>query len=136
MQKKNKLNLAAVISCLVVMFSVGLVYMWSVFQQPVTNHYGWEASAVSMISSAMIMMFVFGIFIGGTLQDKFGPRLVVTIGGILFSAGLFLSSMIPASLPWLMYVTYGVLGGSGVLAYIVCAIIIPDEPTDVIDAGE
>ena len=25
---------------------------------------------------------------------------------------------------------------SGVLAYIICAIIMPDEPTDVIDAGE
>lgn len=25
---------------------------------------------------------------------------------------------------------------SGVLAYIICALIIPDEPTDVIDAGE
>lgn len=118
MQKTNKLNLATVISCLVIMFSVGLVYMWSVFQQPVTNHYGWEASAVSMISSVMIMMFVFGIFIGGTLQDRFGPRLVATLGGILFSGGLFLSSMIPANLPWLMYVTYGILGGSGVgLAY-------------------
>ena len=118
MKNRSKLNLAAVVACLVVMFSVGLVYMWSVFQQPVTNHYGWDASAVSMISSAMIMMFVFGIFIGGTIQDRFGPRLVVTIGGILFSVGLFLSSMIPADLPWLMYVTYGVLGGSGVgLAY-------------------
>lgn len=118
MQTKQKLNLKAVISCLIIMFSVGLVYMWSVFQQPVTNHYGWDPSAVSMISSAMIMMFVFGIFIGGTLQDRFGPRLVATLGGVLFSGGLFLSSMIPASLPWLMYITYGVLGGSGVgLAY-------------------
>ena len=25
---------------------------------------------------------------------------------------------------------------SGVLAYIICAIIMPDDPTDVIDAGE
>lgn len=114
----KRTRLAAIIACLVVMFCIGLVYMWSVFQQPVTDHYGWDASMVSMISSAMIMMFVFGIFIGGTIQDRFGPRLVVTLGGILFSGGLFLSSMIPASAPWLMYVTYGVLGGSGVgLAY-------------------
>lgn len=114
MQKKNKFSLATVIACLVIMFSVGLVYMWSVFQQPVTVYYGWEPSAVSMISSAMIMMFVFGIFVGGILQDRFGPKPVVIVGGVLFSVGLFLSSMIPASLPWLMYVTYGVLGGSGV----------------------
>lgn len=92
--------------------------MWSVFQQPVVDYYGWTSSAVSMISSAMIMMFVFGIFVGGVIQDRIGPQIVVTVGGILFSLGLFLSSYIPAETPWLMYVTYGVLGGSGVgLAY-------------------
>ena len=118
MKKYHKLNLGAVISCLIVMFSIGLVYMWSVFQKPVTDHYGWAPSAVSMISSAMIMAFVFGIFIGGIVQDKIGPRPVVTLGGIFFSCGLFFSSLIPASLPWMMYITYGLLGGSGVgLAY-------------------
>ena len=60
-----KPNLGAIISCLLIMFCIGIVYMWSVFPQPVINHYGWDPSAVSLISSAMIMMFVFGIFIGG-----------------------------------------------------------------------
>ena len=43
---------------------------------------------------------------------------------------------IDATLVRLALVVFCLLGGSGVLAYIVCALIIPDEPTDVIDAGE
>ena len=51
----KRTRLAAIIACLVVMFCIGLVYTWSVFQQPVTDHYGWDASMVSMISSAMLI---------------------------------------------------------------------------------
>lgn len=31
-------------------------------------------------------------------------------------------------------VAFCLLGGSGILAYIVCAIVIPDEPINIIDA--
>lgn len=31
-------------------------------------------------------------------------------------------------------VAFCILGGSGVLAYIVCALVMPDEPANVIDA--
>ena len=34
----------------------------------------------------------------------------------------------------LALVAFCLLGGSGVLAYIICALIMPEEPTNVIDA--
>ena len=34
----------------------------------------------------------------------------------------------------LALVAFCLLGGSGVLAYIICAIVMPDEPTNIIDA--
>lgn len=34
----------------------------------------------------------------------------------------------------LALVAFCLLGGSGVLAYIICALVIPDDPTDIIDA--
>ena len=51
-------------------------------------------------------------------------------------AGIAKYFSIDVTLVRLGLVAFCVLGGSGVLAYIVCALIIPDEPTDVIDAGE
>ena len=41
---------------------------------------------------------------------------------------------IDATLVRLALVAFCLLGGSGILAYIICAIVIPDEPVDVIDA--
>lgn len=100
------------------MFSIGIVYLWSVFQQPVINHYGWDVSAVTMISSAMVFMFVFGTLVGGFIQDRTSPRFVIMLGGVLFFSGLFSTSLLTADYPWLIYITYGVLGGMGVgLAY-------------------
>lgn len=51
-------------------------------------------------------------------------------------AGIAKYFSIDVTLVRLGLVAFCVLGGSGVLAYIVCAIVIPDEPIDVIDAGE
>ena len=34
----------------------------------------------------------------------------------------------------LALVAFCLLGGSGVLAYIICAIVMPDEPSNIIDA--
>ena len=103
-----------VIGCLVVMFSIGIVYLWSVFQQPVIDYYGWVPTSVSLISSVMIFMFLFGSMIGGFIQDKKSPRFVITLGGILFFIGLFSSSLIGEGSPWMMYITYGTIAGIGV----------------------
>lgn len=100
------------------MLCVGIVYMWNVFQQPVMDYYGWEKTAVSFISAVNLFAFTAGIFLGGVIVDRKGPRLVNMVSGVLFFIGLFLFSMLPKCAPWLIYITYGVLGGVGVgLAY-------------------
>lgn len=114
MKKNPAFKLTPVIACVVTMLCVGLVYMWSVFQQPVIDHYGWPVSAVTMVSSAMILMFAFGIFIGGLIVDRFGPKTVIRTAGIMFFTGLILTSLLTPETPFLIYITYGVLAGTGV----------------------
>lgn len=115
---KKEFKIAPVIACIITMLCVGIVYMWNVFQQPVMDYYGWEKTAVSFISAVNLFAFTAGIFLGGVIVDRRGPRIVNMISGVLFFVGLFLSSVLPKSTPWLIYVTYGVLGGVGVgLAY-------------------
>jgi MFS transporter, OFA family, oxalate/formate antiporter len=92
---------------------VGILYMWSVFQPYVVAHFGWNFSDVALTSSVMLSAFVVGTLLGGILMDKTNPRLVVTIGAILFSAGIFLTSLLSGSTPWMIYVTYGIIGGLG-----------------------
>ena len=97
------------------MFSVGIVYLWSVFQQPVIDHYGWTASSVTMVSSAIIFVYVAGTLVGGVLNDRKGPRFSIILGAILFCLGLFASSLVTPAFPvWVIYLTYGLVAGMGV----------------------
>ncbi len=110
----NKTKLLTVAACLVTMFCIGIVYLWSVFQQPVIDHYGWSSSAVTMVSSAIIFFYVLATLVSGFIQDRTGPRFVVILGGVLLSLGLFLTSLLGSGTPWLIYITYGVCAGFGV----------------------
>lgn len=112
--KKPGFRLSAVIACLITMFCIGIVYLWSVFQQPVIDHFCWDVSAVTMVSSAIVFFYVLGSLIGGALSDKTSPRTVIIIGAVLLSLGLFLTSILTSSHSWLIYLTYGVCSGIGV----------------------
>ena len=116
MEKKKQSNILTVVACLVVMFSIGIVYLWSVFQGPATQHYVlWDSASARMLSSIMIFMFIFGNMIGGFLQDKWSPRFVILFGAGLFFAGLFLTSLLGVNAaPWTAYITYGAVAGCGV----------------------
>lgn len=112
--EKNKVSISAIAACLVCMFCVGMVYLWSVFQRPVTEAFSWSEASVTMVSSAVIFMYVLGSLAGGWLTDRFGPRIVTVIGGALFCAGLFSSSFITGDMPvWTIYLSYGAVAGIG-----------------------
>lgn len=99
---------------------MGAIYSWSLFNQPLMDKFGWDKSAVVLTFSIAIFFFALSTLISGRLQDKKGPRLVATIGGVLYGAGLMLSSL-ATTLP-MLYLTYGVLAGSGVGFAYVCPI--------------
>jgi Cyanate permease len=97
---------------------LGIIYVWSVFVMPVSEHFAWDVSKVKLTSSFMLCCFVLGILIGGKLQVKIGTSKIVLVGGLCMAGGMLLTSFIPASAPWLIYITYGITGGFGVgMAY-------------------
>ena len=97
---------------------LGIIYVWSVFVEPVSIHFGWEKDSVKLTSSFMLCCFVLGILIGGKLQVKIGTSKIVLCGGLLMSVGMLLTSFVPMNAPWLIYITYGIAGGFGVgMAY-------------------
>lgn len=95
-------------------FCAGIIYMWSVFKDPVAIHLSWDTVAATYTSSIMLAMFVAGIIIGGRAQDKFGPAPVALLGSILLGLGMILSGFVPQAAPWLIYIFYGVISGLGV----------------------
>jgi OFA family oxalate/formate antiporter-like MFS transporter len=99
---------------MVIQFCAGIIYMWSVFKGPIAAHLSWDAGAAALTASVMLSMFVLGIILGGYAQDKLGPKKVTLAGSVLIGVGMASTAVITSSTPWLVYITYGVIGGLGV----------------------
>ncbi len=84
---------------------------FGVFLKPLMAEFGWTSAMTSgAFSLSMIIYGVLGIVVG-VLTDKFGPRVVITICGLLLGLGYLLMSQV--SNPWQLYLFYGVIIGIG-----------------------
>lgn len=92
---------------------VGILYMWSVFQPHVVRHFGWDFQVTAGTSSIMLFAFVAGTLAGGFLLDRSGTRPVVTLGSLVFSAGILATSFLGSREPRLIHLTYGLVAGTG-----------------------
>src|SRR5580698_1215311 len=113
----NRWLLAVAGVCLQI--ALGSAYAWSVFRIPLSKAYGWNVSQVTLTFT--ISWFFLGVssFVGGMWMKRVGPKLVAMTGGLLWGGGVFLASFAAHRLWWL-YLTYGVIGGTGLgMGYIV-----------------
>jgi len=98
-------------SMLIMSIMWGVYYAFGVFFKPVLNEFGWTKAMTSgAFSLASIMNGFLAIAMGG-LTDRFGPRRVMTLCGLLLGVGFFLMSQMSAV--WHLYLFYGVLVGAG-----------------------
>ncbi len=108
---------------LLLQFSIGAVYAWSVFAKALQEAEPWQLSKVeaSLPFTVTIAMIFIGSYIGGRIQDKKGPRIVALVGGVIYALGVILASFTSSSDDlWLLILGYGVISGFGLgFAYIV-----------------
>ena len=101
---------------IIIMMCLGTVYSWSVFRLQVESLFqvGTTQSGYPyMVSLAFYALFM---LLAGKYLDRYSPRMIVSLGGILVASGWVLSAYAPNI--YLLTVTYGVLMGSGVgIAY-------------------
>ncbi len=89
----------------------GTNYTFGIFFEPVLTEFGWTRAATSgAFSLCMIMFGLFSIIIG-RLNDRFGPRFVVTGCGLSLGLGYLFMAHISAI--WEIYLYYGVMVGLG-----------------------
>src|SRR5437879_6207637 len=98
-----------------VMMTLGTIYSWSLFTQPLVASFGWSNTTVTWTFALAIFALGTGAVVGGRWQDKVGPRKVALTGVLLWSLGNFLAGLGTAHFGagWL-YLTYGLVGGFGV----------------------
>src|SRR5215210_2274637 len=110
-------------AALLLQFSIGAVYAWSVFAKALKAAPPFELSSVqsSLPFEVTIGMIFIGSYIGGRIQDRTGPRVVALIGGVIYAIGVFIAGFADSvDRLWLLVLGYGVISGFGLgFAYIV-----------------
>lgn len=95
---------------------IGLLYAWGVIGKALVRQWHWSKTEAALPFTVATAAFAIMMVFAGRLQDKIGPRIVASSGGVLFGLGLILSGV--ASTPGVMVVTFGLITGIGIgLAY-------------------
>ena len=99
--------------------ALGASYAWSVFRIPLTRQFGWSISQVTLTFTICWLFLGCMAAVGGLWVKRSGPKTVAMVAGLLWGGGVFLASFSSHGLWWL-YLTYGVIGGTGLgMGYIV-----------------
>jgi MFS family permease len=101
-------------SCLINL-CIGSLYAWSVFANPMSeylsNTTGKHITSLAIVFTVANSVGPVTMISGGFINDRFGPRLVILVGGLLFGCGMFFSGF--ANSVGLLVISYGLGVGLG-----------------------
>jgi len=92
--------------------ALGILYTWSVISRGIPEEWGWTQSDKSMPYAIACLIFSLVMVPAGRMQDKLGPRLVATIGGLLVGAGMIIASLTTSPMGYI--IGFGILAGAGI----------------------
>ena len=90
---------------------IGAMFTFGVFFKEFEASFGWSRALVSGASSLAFFVMGAGGIAAGILNDRTGPRLILTVSGISMGIGYILMSQMNA--PWQLYLLYGLMVGIG-----------------------
>src|SRR5712691_3593226 len=86
-------------------------FSFPLFYPAVLDEFSWKRAATAGVFSLNLLISAIVSPLVGLLIDRFGPRVVMPIGALLFAAGLVGSSQIHEL--WQFYVSMGVVAAVG-----------------------
>lgn len=92
--------------------ALGVLYSWSVISKKIPDSWGWTEAQKALPYTIACLFFAFMMVPAGKLQDRFGPRIVATLGGVLVGLGLILASQFDSINMYIL--CFGVLVGTGI----------------------
>jgi predicted MFS family arabinose efflux permease len=89
----------------------GTAYTFGAFFSSMSEEFGaGRGPTAIMFGITLFLFFGFGV-VSGPLSDRYSPRLLMMVGGVLFCGGLVATSQVQQL--WLGYLTYGIGVGLG-----------------------
>jgi MFS family permease len=89
----------------------GIRFCYGIFFIPMSTELGWNNATTALaFSISALMEGVFNVILGG-LTDKYGPRVILTVSGLIIGLGYCLMPLVHSA--WQFYVFYGLIVGVG-----------------------
>jgi MFS family permease len=97
------------VGALMTCVALGAMFSLAIFLDPVSRDMGWSRAGISVAMTINFLVMGAGAFAWGALSDRYGTRVVVSIGAVLLGLALVLTSRVQSLL--LFQLTYGILVG-------------------------
>ena len=111
---KSSQKIAPVVASIAIQLCLGIAYIWSVFQTGIANTiFAGDNAAAGLTFSFLLFSLSIGSVLGGKMAAKYSTRSIVILGGIILSAGFLIASLVSPKTPWLLWLSYGLMGGTG-----------------------
>jgi MFS transporter, OFA family, oxalate/formate antiporter len=93
--------------------ALGVLYSWSIISGAIDEAgWGWTQTQMSLPYSVACLVFCLIMVPAGRMQDKMGPRLVASLGGLLVGIGMIAASFTKTPIGYI--IGFGVLAGAGI----------------------
>jgi MFS family permease len=98
-------------SFVILFLSSGSRFVFGVMVKPMEDEFGWTRGAISLAVFLSLAVYALATVVTGRLYDRFGPKWVIVVSTLLFSAGYALMSTMDSLWQFLFY--YGVVSAAG-----------------------
>ncbi len=121
-------------AALAVHLSIGQVYAFSVFKNPLLDRFDASHTSIAVIFSIAIVMLGLSAAFGGKWMERNGPRKAMVLAAVFWVSGFLVAALgVEIGQLWVVYLGYGFIGGIGLgIGYIspVSTLIkwFPDRP--------
>lgn len=92
----------------------GVLYAWSILKIPFKTEFEWNDSVLAFNFTLTMCFFCLGAFFGSLICKKTGPKFTLISAGLLVEIGFVATGLLKAEIPYLLYLTYAILAGTGI----------------------
>lgn len=96
------------------MLFAGVLYAWSILKSPLSVEFDWGTSELAQNFTLAMTFFCIGGLLGAQISKRLGHRIALIAAGILSALGFILTAVLNNSSVIMLYITYGLLAGTGI----------------------
>src|SRR5579871_1107770 len=100
------------VACMVMI--ANLQYGWNLFVNPIDQKYHWGRAAIQVAFSIFILTETWLVPVEGWFVDRFGPKIVVLVGGVLVGIAWVLNSFATSLAELYVAAAFGGIGAGAI----------------------